>query len=117
MRMDSIGSLGDLLALVMQLERRLGEGDGIAGYHLSLIYDPENTFLNAQLKAKLPVSREQATGFGIRAFPLLCEAAQQGDLEAMSIVATYFQSGQPPVSLDYEKYSYWRDKIEKAREC
>lgn len=107
---DNFATAARLLSTIEQLERLSAQGSGIAGYTLALVYDPGNTFVPEKLKWQISASEETAMKLYRRAFYLLLKEAEEGDGEAMHLVAMYYQSGYPPVSFEFDKFIEWNER-------
>ena len=96
------------------LRQQFENGHGKSGYMLAILYDPGTVVTSAEVKQALGVSSEKAAEYYEKAFNVLHREADAGDAESMYLVALYFQSGIPPVSLDMDKYETWKNKAVKA---
>lgn len=107
--LSSSAQLGEVLS---ELRGRFNLGDGKAAYWLSIIYSPYSTVLDSALRQELPVSEEVSASFALDAFRLLSEMETK-DAETLNLLATYYQSGNPP--LHAADLSVWESL--KRRAC
>ena len=107
-------TLPQVRKIISTLLQEFQSGDGKAGFMLGLLYDPDNLLLSDKVKEELGVSREQAIEYYSNAYNILTKQATEGHGPAMHLMAYYFQTGTPPVTIDMDKYDYWIKKCLEA---
>jgi hypothetical protein len=106
--LEQIDSSEKLQTEISRLESLVAQGEGKACFELSLFCSP---VINMPLVLAQPVlTEERGLELVIQGYPLLMEEAEQGDGEAMALIAIYYQSGWPPVECDMQKFYEWQEK-------
>lgn len=105
-KLDTIESVRFEISI---LEEKMRSGDGIAAFHLSIIYSPDSE-LHEGLKNLIPVSESRSTEIIIKAYDLLLKQSLNGNAEAMYMIGLFFQAGFPPVTYSVKECLEWWEK-------
>lgn len=106
--LEKIDSKEKLQAEISRLEGLVAQGSGKACFELSGFGEGIN--LPDAVTKGLLLSEERQLELIIQGYPLLMQEAKQGDGEAMTLIAIYYQAGWPPVECDMRKYYEWHEK-------
>lgn len=111
---DNLSSIEGIRRSVETLRLQFDQGHGKSGYLLALLITPGTLGIPADVQEYLQPTNEKAAECYIRAYDRLLHEAQHGDAESMYLVALYYQSGLPPVSIDDKQYHHWRNQAIRA---
>src|SRR5262249_12222273 len=71
------------MSAIRALESEFSDGNGLAGYLLSIVYSEGNTFETDEVRKAIGTSDLKALDYMTRSFPLLKKSAEAGDAESM----------------------------------
>jgi hypothetical protein len=110
MNIENFTTIESVKGVVSELERRFQNGDGKAGWTLSLVFSPNCAFISDSIKAQLPSSSEKENKLLTEAFPVLLRNAAEGDGEAMHLLGIYYQCGSPVTPVDIDACRDWNER-------
>lgn len=96
------------------LDHQFQNGNGKAGYMLSVLHSEGNTLVPQPIRDALGLSDKKAMDYTIKSYHLLRNEAELGDGESMHLLAQYYQTGMPPVSQDRDLFKLWTDRAAEA---
>ena len=106
--LGKIDSPEKLQAEISRLEALVAQGSRKACFALSFFCGGK--IIMPLTLTQPPLPEERGWELLTQGYPLLMQEAEQGDGEAMALIAIYYQSGWPPVDCDMRKYYEWLEK-------